>query len=96
MGDPRAGGDGDERLRGAPSNRRGPFNSRRRYAIALAEDAERAIATEGTLVIDELAGVVLIEVDVAVATTLAREGQYVAVYSFLSDAHRAFAVFQRE
>jgi hypothetical protein len=75
---------------------RGPFNSRRRYAIALAEDAERAIATEGTLVIDELPGVVLIEVDVAVATTLAREGQYVAVYSFLSDAHRAFAVFQRE
>jgi hypothetical protein len=68
----------------------------RKYVVALAEDVPRAIATEGTLVIDELPGVVLVEVDVDVARRLAREGQYVGVYSSLQDAHRAFALFERD
>jgi hypothetical protein len=67
----------------------------RRYVLALAQDAKRARATEGTLVVDELPGVVLIETDLAVATKLAREGEYVGVYASLADAHRAFSLFHR-
>jgi hypothetical protein len=66
----------------------------KRYVLALADDAERAITTEGTIVIDQLPGVVLVETDLAVASRLAREGEYVGVYSSLMDAHRAFALFQ--
>jgi hypothetical protein len=66
----------------------------RRYVLALADDAVRATRTEGTVVIDQLPGVVLVEADVAVATRLAREGEYVGVYTSLPDAHRAFSLFQ--
>jgi hypothetical protein len=66
----------------------------KRFVLALADDAERATRAHGTVVIDQLPGVVLVETDVAVATRLAREGEYVGIYTSLSDAHRAFALFQ--
>jgi hypothetical protein len=65
-----------------------------RYVLALAGDAERAISTEGTLVIDQLPGVVLVEAGLAVPSRLAKEGEYVGVYTSLSDARRAFALFK--
>jgi hypothetical protein len=71
-----------------------PASPSTRYVLALAGDAERAITTEGTIVIDQLPGVVLVEADLVVARRLARQGEYVGVYSSLSDAHRAFALFQ--
>jgi hypothetical protein len=70
-----------------------PERSDTRYVLALADDANRAMATEGTVVIDQLPGVVLIEADLRVASKLARDGEYVGVYRSLSDAHRAFALF---
>jgi hypothetical protein len=66
----------------------------KRFVLALADDAERATRTQGTVVIDQLPGVVLVETDVDLATRLAREGEYVGVYTSLADAHRAFALFQ--
>jgi hypothetical protein len=62
--------------------------------VALAEDVEPAIGHEGTVVIDRIPGLVLIEADLAIATKLAHEGQYVGVYSSLEAANRAFALFQ--
>jgi hypothetical protein len=67
--------------------------SDRRFVVALAEDVQRAVEQEGTLVIDEIPGVVLLEADLSIATKLAHEGQYVGVYSSLEAAHRVFALF---
>jgi hypothetical protein len=50
------------------------MSATRRYVLALAEDAERAIQAEGTLVIDQVPGVVLIEADVAIATKAGQRG----------------------
>jgi hypothetical protein len=71
--------------------RSGSANGGRRYVIALAEDAQGAIGTDGTRVIERTPGIVLLEVETAIAAKLAREGQHVAVYAFLTDARRAFA-----
>jgi hypothetical protein len=65
-----------------------------RFVLALADDAVRVKQTDGTVVIDELPGVVLVEADLPIAVTLARNGEYVGVYRNLADAHRAFALFQ--
>ena len=72
-------------------NRSRPANGGRRYVVALAEDAEGAIASDGTTVIERTPGIVLLEVETAVAAKLAREGQHVAVYTFLNDARRMLA-----
>jgi hypothetical protein len=72
-------------------NRSRPVNHGRRYVIALAEDADDAIGVDGTHVIERTPGIVLIEVETAIAAKLAREGQHVAVFAFLDDASRAFA-----
>jgi hypothetical protein len=68
--------------------------SETRYVLALAADAARVRSAEGALVIDELPGVVLVEAGLDVAKALAREGEYVGVYTSLAAAHRAFALFQ--
>jgi dienelactone hydrolase len=65
-----------------------------RFVLALAEDADRVRLRADVVVIDEIPGVVLAEAERAVAADLAKAGEYVAVYTSLADAHRAFALFQ--
>ena len=64
-----------------------------RYIVALADDADRVRLTEGTVVIDELPGVVLAEAEASLAKRIAGEGEYVGVYTDIVDAHRAFSLF---
>jgi len=72
-----------------------PLPTGTRWVLALAEDAERIKVANDVLLIDELPGVVLAEADIVLAKRLAREGEYVGVYSSLDDAYRAFALFER-
>lgn len=67
-----------------------------RYIVALADDADRVRLTEGILLIDELPGVVLAEAEASVARRLAEVGEYVGVYTNVTDAHRAFSLFVPE
>jgi len=67
-----------------------------RYIVALADDADRVRLTEGILLIDELPGVVLAEAEASVARRLAEVGEYVGVYTNITDAHRAFSLFVPE
>jgi hypothetical protein len=65
-----------------------------RFILALADDADRVRLRDDVVVIDEMPGVILAEADRAVAAELAKAGDYVALYTSLADAHRAFALFQ--
>jgi hypothetical protein len=79
---------------GAAASRWNSVPTHTRYILALADDADRIRLTDGAIVIDELPGVVLAEAEVSLAKRLAREGEYVGVYASLTDAHRAFSLFE--
>jgi hypothetical protein len=66
---------------------------RTRYVLALGDDAARVRDADGTAVVLEVDRVVLVEADIQIAVDLAREGEYVHVFSSPHDAHRAFALF---
>lgn len=65
-----------------------------RFVVALADDADRVRMRDDVAMIDELPGVILAEVELAIAVELARTGEFVAIYTSLADAYRAFALFE--
>jgi hypothetical protein len=72
-----------------------PLPGGTRWVLALADDAEGVKTTPGVSLVDEAPGVVLAEADIALAKRLARDGEYVGVYSSFADAYRAFSLFLR-
>jgi hypothetical protein len=70
------------------------MTDRTRYVLALGDDADVVVSTDGTAVVERLDNVVVVEADLPLAKQLAVAGEYVHVYSSPHDALRALALFR--